>query len=459
MTVKNLLSALFWFHGLLLVPWMTTAETDPSRVPLGSGFDSYTAPEETGSEGDARSVAQEPTGELSLRDAIAAALLRNPGLAVFSWEVRVREASAVQAAALPNPYLSVEVENVGGEGDRNGFEQTEATFLLSQLIELGGKRSKRRHLAELQGELAQWDYETARLRVLTGTTKAFVATLAGQERLSLAEEVERLARTAVGSLSKRVKSGAGSPAEKVRVEVVLLAAELERMEVERELAANRIALSATWAGTPRFSTLRGALSNDVTAPPPLAELERRIGSNPDLARWSTALEEREALLSLVRSGRVPDPTIGLGGRYFGDTKDGAFVFGLSVPLPVFDQKQAGVLEATRSLSKARAEKAAAELAIRESLALRYQELVSAFERAAVLRERTLRTAERAFAHTRDGYHQGLFHYIDVLDAQRTLFELRTQLVEALATYHQARTDIERLTATPINYHSAAGEER
>src|SRR5262245_55870264 len=59
---------------------------------------------------------REPTGTISLRDALAAALLHNPELAAFSSEVRAREARALQAGLLPNPELDTEFEDFAGSG-------------------------------------------------------------------------------------------------------------------------------------------------------------------------------------------------------------------------------------------------------------------------------------------------------------------------------------------------------
>jgi hypothetical protein len=40
----------------------------------------------------------EPTGTLTLKDALSAALMNNPRLAAFSWNVRVKDAEALQAS-------------------------------------------------------------------------------------------------------------------------------------------------------------------------------------------------------------------------------------------------------------------------------------------------------------------------------------------------------------------------
>ena len=69
----------------------------PEPVHLGSDIPAFHAPEDP----DLRQIAGadlvEPTGALVLRDAMALALMKNPELAAFSWEVRARDAEIVQA--------------------------------------------------------------------------------------------------------------------------------------------------------------------------------------------------------------------------------------------------------------------------------------------------------------------------------------------------------------------------
>src|SRR5687767_4089171 len=127
---------------------------------------------------------QAPEGVLRLPQALALALMQNPNLAAFAWEVRAGEARTLQAGLPPNPEASVEVENVAGSGEFQGVDEAEVTVGLSQVIELAGKRRKRTHVAALERDLAAWDYETARLDVLTQVTQAFVDVLRVQERLA-----------------------------------------------------------------------------------------------------------------------------------------------------------------------------------------------------------------------------------------------------------------------------------
>ena len=141
----------------------------PKR-PLGQNVPVYQPAPGDPERRDAPSL-QNPTGEVSLRDAVALALLHHPGLAAFAWETRAREARMLQAGKPPNPTLDVLAEDIGASRRAGStleqFVQPQATIQLSQLIELGGKRAARLQLATFNRDLAAWDYETARIDVLT----------------------------------------------------------------------------------------------------------------------------------------------------------------------------------------------------------------------------------------------------------------------------------------------------
>ncbi|MCL5884841.1 MAG: hypothetical protein M1377_05805, partial [Deltaproteobacteria bacterium] len=70
---------------------------------------------------------QEPSGELTLRQALELALAKNPDLAAFSWEVRLGDPKIQQAGLIPNPELGVEFENFLGSGSFSKFDSLDTT--------------------------------------------------------------------------------------------------------------------------------------------------------------------------------------------------------------------------------------------------------------------------------------------------------------------------------------------
>ncbi|MFQ5515894.1 MAG: TolC family protein [Myxococcota bacterium] len=420
----------------------------PAPRPLGAALPAYSA-----SDGAAASLGTElpaePEGAITLRGALAAALLRNPDLAAFSWEVRVREARALQAGLLPNPEFAIEVENVGGSGGFKGADQAETTLALGQLIELGGKRMKRRRVAELDATLAGWDYEVRRVEVFGQVARAFAELLAAQQRLRLSEELLGLVDKSLDSVTRQVEAGAASPVERTRAEVALATQTLERRSAQAGLAAARSRLAATWGGRkPLYDEAEGDLFA-VTAPPTREEIIGRLGANPELARWVHEIELRKAVVELEDVQRIPNPVASAGVRRLEESNDTALVFGVSMPLQVFDRNQGARLAARRELTKARYQRTAAEVSVQTALEIVIQELDASYQEVMALREQVLPKAERAYRDVRQGYLRGLFRYLDVLDAQRSLFELRSRELDALRAYHSTVAEVERLTGTPI----------
>ena len=419
-------------------------EAWPKPRPLGSEITAYRPSQEPVITLPKAPEGSEPTGIITLPQALALALMRNPELAAFSWEVRAGEARTLQAGLFPNPELEMEVGEFGGRGARDGFNAAQTTLKLSQLIELGGKRSKMAKVAALDRDLAGWDYEAKRLDVLTGTTKDFIEVLAAQERLGLTRELTRLAEQVLATVSERVSAGKVSPLEETRAKASLATVKIESEEARRNLEAARKKLSAAWGGVKdNFEKVAGQL--DVIAPVSSAgQLSGLISQNPDIARWVTETEQRKAALSLEEANRIVDLTLSGGVQRFNETDDTAYIIGLSIPIPVFNRNQGGILEAQYKLTKAEEERKAAQTRVHTALAEIYQALSYSFTQATALKSEVLPATQRAFDASSEGYRQGKFGYLDVLDAQRTLFEARQQYIESLSAYHKAVADMERL---------------
>ena len=394
-----------------------------------------------------------PAGEgeniLTLRQALALALLQNPELAAFSWEVRAAEARTLQASLRPNPELGLEVENLAGSGAFQGVRSTQTTIRLSQLIELGGKRSRRLRVAALERDLTAWDYETKRLDVLTAVTQAFVEVLRAQERLGAEEELVGLAAQVLATVAERVKAGKASPVEETKARVALSNSRIALERARSDLEATIQRLVAAWGGTPSFQYAVGAFES-IAALPSVEQLAQGLAHNPDLARWSTEIQQRQAARGLAQAQTIPDVTAGGGVRHVNESGDVTFVFSLSVPLPVFNRNQGALLETQYRLAKAEEERRAAVVRVHTALGTTYATLTAAWREVTTLQNEVLPDARRVFEAVNEGYRQGKFGLLDMLDAQRTLFEARGQYIDALAAYHKAITEAERLSGGALD---------
>ncbi len=392
---------------------------------------------------------KEPTGALTLRDALALALTENPELAPFAWQARANEARILQAGLRLNPELGLQVEDVLGTGDFSGGQEAQITLQLSQVIELGGKRAARTELASQARDITRSDYELKRVEVLGDVAQRFIQVVANQHALDLALTNRQLAAEALRTVQERVTAGKGSALEERKAQVALARGEVLVGSARYVLETSRKKLSASWRNAqPVFSRAEADLF--ARKPVPAFEgLVERISKSPEIARWVSEKKLREAEIKLADARRVPNVTVGGGIRHLQGFHDQALVFGFSMPLQLFDRNQGGTAEARALLGRTEAEQKAAEVRLGTVLLGLYQEMAWAVQVMDGLQKEIVPKAEDALAISREGFAQGRFSYLEVLDAQRTLFDIKQEYIQTATAYHQFLVELERLIGQPI----------
>ncbi|NLD38555.1 MAG: TolC family protein [Desulfatiglans sp.] len=395
------------------------------------------------------------TVQLTMSEAIGLALAKNPLLSAFFKEIGAREGALQQTGLFPNPELVFELENFGGSDVFREFDGVETTVSVSQLVELGGKRKNRQLLSSIDKTLAEWDYQSKKLDVLSATAKAFMEVLIAQKHVILNNELLKLAQHTADVVSEKVDAGKVSPVEKSRANIELAVVRTEAEKTVRDLESKRRRLAGYW-GSERAGFLRveGQLDN-ITELPPESSFRAVLDNNPDLARWSAEIKRSEASLSLAYSEAVPDFSLSFGVRNFQETDSNAFLVGISIPIPLFNRNQGGIIEAQALAEKARLEQQATRITLMTDLSDAWQSLSAAYTEVISLRDEILPNALRTFESTELGYREGKFDLLQMLDAQRTLFTVKRQHLLALGNYLSANIDIERITG--IRMHDFASK--
>lgn len=404
-------------------------------------------------DGDSRRVGEQPvpsmpgdTAELTLREAMRLALERNPDLASSFREIDALEGAALQAGLLRNPQVALEDEGAGATQST----QAQRTLRLGQLIELGGKRQARVRAATLAQDVARQAYEARRLELLARVADAFTDVLAAQERTRLAAQTLALAQDVVGAAAKRVQAGKAPPIEETKANVALSTVRIEHEQARRDLVASRKRVSLLWGEpSPRFARALGSIESVVTLPS-LEELAARVRRNPALTRDLKSVEQRRAVLEVEKSRRIPDITVSAGIRRYAQSSENTSLLGVSVSVPLFDRNQGNLREALQRVGKAEDEQAATDLRLQSELAQIYEGLLAAANEIGLLRDEVLPGASSAFAVANRGYELGRFGFLEVLDAQRTLFQARVLHLRALTNYRKLVNQLERLTAAPVD---------
>ncbi len=389
---------------------------------------------------------QEPAGDITLAQCLDWAAGENPGLKALAWEIRAHDGLIEQGGLPPNPEFGFEAENFLGTGDFQDVEGLEATIQISQLIELGGKRHRRIRAAEAEREEARVAYEQARLDVLYETGAAFLAVLAAQERLRVFEESHTLSRHVHEIIQTLVEAGRDSPVEETRARVSMVSSQIELERARRDLNKARLALVKNWGS---HKPVFGRAVGDIHQLPETPDLEELLAKRPSTPEWAASaarIARREANAALEEAQALPDLEVAVGTRYLAEADDGALVMGFSIPLPVWNRNQGAARAARELVRQAEAEQQAEESGWRSDLTVLYESWQQAHGEAVRLRDDVLPAAEEAFAAMQEGFRQGKFIYLSVLDAQQSLFESRARFIEAALEAHQAFNRLTRLTA-------------
>lgn len=415
---ERLLAAIGLFFILIVLPVMTfaqeqlTAERSPKRT-------------------------------LSLQD-VHKRINESPALKAIATSIDIQEGLSEQAALLPNPEISIEVENFGGEDDLEDFDGAETTVSVSQLIELGGKRNVRKSIASHEKSLAEWDYQIQTRNLRLEALKAFYAVLAAQERQSQVSQLLSLATQGYQAVSDRVAAGKVSPIQELRASVELNMARNSWEGSQRQLLQARQDLSSLWGESkPDFDDLTGNF--DVLQEPPAWEdLQASFLDNLEVKRWEAELARKKANLGLERANRIPDVTVSFGIRNYQETNDNAFVAGLEFPLPLFDRNQGGQKAAQSEVSQSLYQRDADVAKLESDLRSSYQAFLATFHQASSIKQDIMPAAEKASEAAQIGYQEGKFNFLEALDAQRTLFEVKNQYIDAFSAYHEARFNVMKL---------------
>ncbi|NMV40615.1 TolC family protein [Ralstonia insidiosa] len=377
------------------------------------------------------------TERVTLEQAVERAMQTHPALAAAGYEIAASEGALDQASRLRNPEAAFITEDVR----RN---RATMTAQLNIPLELGGKRAARTRAAELGRDAVTQDAAVLRAELRADVTRAFFDLLIAQERLTLAQASDTLAAQAASAATRRVQAGKVSPVEQTKAGVARASAAIELRDAGAELLVAQRALSAFWGGAAAAPQADGSAETLPVVPPDARQPTSALDNAPRVIRARLEINRRQALANVERSKRVPDVTVNVGVKRDSSANNNMAVLGIAVPLPLFDRNQGNLLEAQRLADKAFEDYRALQLEQNATLAQDVARLDAARAAVQSLRQDVLPGAQRAYDAARIGFDAGKFNFLDVLDAQRTLFQARAQYLAALSRAHQAAAGIDRI---------------
>jgi len=387
--------------------------------------------------------------QLDLKKALEIAVANNPQLKAARNEIQITDAERIDASKRLNPAFSAYCEDYRLFHSEVGpfFRTQEITVRLDQEIETGGKRKLRTQAAELrsQAQKAQTD-NVVRALVLVVRRAYFQAVLA-QTNLESAETILQEIDRVIELNRTRFEKGDISGAELKRVEV-------ERLKFVEDVFASKLALVnakstlLSLLGLPKANPsfkLSGPLIVDrgvsipaegIPPPLPYPELERRaLAKRPDFV--ASVFEQKRADTETLHQRSLRSPNITVTGGYKRNLLDNTVVFGIALPLKLFNKNEGGI-------ARAAAEKARTDNLVAHTRSQVLLDVQKAFNSAEINRQRveyiekeSIQKADESRQIVLTAYRLGEIDLIHLLDAERAFRETRKTYNQALYEYRMS----------------------
>lgn len=394
-------------------------------------------------------AAVDPSVAVTLSESLRRAREARPQVDVAAAGVERARGTARLGALIPNPQSSA-------QGDaRTPTRQATLSQPLGWMVRRGADVSAGRAIvARAAADSAQVLADVGRV-----VQRAFFGALAADEALRLATEQAHLADSLVVLADRRVATGDISAIERDQLALEAARARLSqsRARALARVARVEFARAIAWIGTapPRPE---GSLNDGVDATRDTAEantptvdaIELRI-----LPSLSAALADSAAAASRQRAvglARIPIPSVvagvewGAAGAPAVGSRDARVtpIFGLSMPLPFWNQGREALAEARGAAQESAARAAEARLTAAAMLRSARIRVAEAALRARYARDTLYPDATRIRSGSVRLYDAGRTGLLPVLDALRVERDVALTLVQELLGFQEARADLNAL---------------
>lgn len=390
---------------------------------------------------NARGQAPPASGPLTFRAAYDLAVSRNLGLAAARRQRAIREAQVRVAGQWANPEVS--------------FEATQDTphenLSFGLPIEIGGQRGKRIAVAKAELALADLD-ERSELRTLRRNLRqAFYGLLAADERVRLCQEVLQLAERAKLVAQTRFEEGAAPRLDVLQADLGLARAQAEA-DLARSSRASALADLNAVLNQPAGQAV--AITGDIGEAPVTPAFDDALklaaGSNGELmaAEKEAAAEERR--LALLKAERIPTPTVTFGMPMNApDEFDVGKSIGLTMTIPLFSRNQGEMAASRATIDQIHAKAEAARRTVESEVYGALARIDAQRKQVDAYKARIVPAATELAALAEESYKSGRDSVLALIDAQRSLRDVKREFLQALLDFQTALADLEEVIGGPI----------
>jgi cobalt-zinc-cadmium efflux system outer membrane protein len=363
------------------------------------------------------------------------ALANNPSLQQVNARTKEAAARARQAGLYPNPSVGYQGEQIRGGSYRGG----EQGAFVEQTFVLGGKLGLRRDVYEQQHRENEIGASEQRYRVLSDVGESFYSALAAQETVYTRKQLLSVARDAVETAHQLANVGQADEPDVLEAEIEARQAQMDYATGQRDYIHAFHNLAAL-VGKPELPV--SPVQGDLEHPPrinPAEIVDQIMRDSPSVKRAQQDIVRAQAEIKSAKRESVPDLQVHAGIQQnleplneFSGKPVGLQGFAtVGISLPISNRNQGNVEAAQAELDRARAEVVQVQLSVRQGTQALFQAYSTSRMEAALYKDEMIPRAKRAYQLYLAKYQQMGAAYPEVLIAQRRLFQLQVEYIQAL----------------------------
>ncbi len=366
--------------------------------------------------------------------------------AYFDWRAAVERVEA--AAGWPNTDLMPSFSYMLSSGSMKAWDRTTVNlgFDASENLQLPIKTRKAAEVALAEARAAAERFRGGKFALQRRVLGAWLDLALAEEQLRIGRTDLELVRIVSDTAAPRVQAGAPQQ-DLVRAGIEAREAENRLRSLEADARSKRALLNGLLARAPDAPVEFGAnLPESRHLPGSDADLlALGVDASPELAAMSAEVAGREDALELARLMYIPNFN-----PFAGFTGSVSQVVGVAVMLPTtLPEIRSGIAEARAMLAGSRAMQRQAKFERKASFVAALVMLRNSEREAEFLEQQVLPSATLLLETSQQSYAAGSASLLDLVEAQRTLLELRLMIAEARIEREQRIAELEELAGIDV----------
>lgn len=368
------------------------------------------------------------------------ALNNNPGLSAGNSAIKAAEAEILQAGAILNPELEISSENFG----ENAIE-----VVLTQPVEIGGKRNARIQLARKALRAAELENDATRLGLEAEIIRRCVPILGLQKKIAVLDSLASAMGESLTDIKRRIQAGAAMEADALRTEMELDELLMEKAALNRQLNQQKKELAALWGNTDDTDIQLAFTLNTAIWLPQQPEILKKIYEHPEGKLLKLKQETAAAEIRQLKAEAFPELAISAGYLRNNEDDENAVIAGMSISLPLFNRNKGAILSKGHEVTAAGKRFQAFFVERTTEAATILSEIENTYEAFSVLTEKLHPKAKNVYALLERYYKHGSISILEVLESRRNLLEINLRRIDLITENALLAADLMELTGIPV----------